>query len=159
MRVGIIDANKVYQDTTGTKNYLLEENGDNEIIKKYPDTYKRNIERPYYNNGTVLNNNTRNDSNYIIYFTSHHTDKNIPQKAQLIAKISNYLTNNKDFSGNNWYFSGYGKDLSNNLYLVNYGTSSCLVEIVEDSVGNIIKCSKVNESDRILDSTPTTSQA
>lgn len=165
MRVGIIDATKIYYNNADTSNNLLEVSGDNsKVIKKYPYTYKNNIERPYYTTGT-LNNNTRNDSNYVIYFTSHHTEQNIPKKANNIAKLSNHFDDgNVDFSGNNangtpkhWYYSGTGKDLSNNLYLVNYGTSSCLVEIVEDSVGNIIKCSKVKESDRILASTPTTS--
>ena len=161
IRVGIIDATKVYQDSK--KNYLLVNRDNNDkIVKKYPATYESNIERPFYNNDTTLNNNTKNDSDYIIYFTSHHTVQNRPRKANNVAKLSNNFDDvNVDFSGNtsNWYYSGPGKDLSNNLYLVNYGTSSCLVEIVEDSVGNIIKCSKVNESDRILGTPPNTSSA
>ena len=135
IRVGIIDATKIYYtNDSNTNYYLLETLGDNKVIKKYPYNYKSAIERPYYDVNNPLNNNVKNDSDYVIYFTSGHTHTNKPEKAANVAKVSNNLSDSEDFSGNgvDWYYSGTGKDLSNNLYLVNHGTSACLVEIVED---------------------------
>ena len=156
MRVGIINATEIYYNNAETSDNLLEVLEDSKVIKKYPWDFRNLIERPYYDVNNPLNNNVINDSDYVIYFTSGHTNTNKPEKAHNIAKVSNYLSDTIDFSGNDWYYSGTGKDLSNNLYLVNYNTSACLVEIVEDAVGNIIKSTKVKESDRII-STPISS--